>query len=320
MPRIADDLRIFRSGRVDAANKDQPAQASQPNITLTLKQLLEPGKHFVIKAAPGAGKTSLLRYLTLQTLEEKDCLPVYIELKFLKDIDLRDVSGGLSEVLFRAAFQNNGELHFTADELKGLNDLFISELLAGKIVIFLDGLDEVPKSEVFADLANLTEGFARSDFRHNTLIVSSRPYALAQTRLEGFQELEIMPFDERKIYQFLNLYFRETQSVRKTKLLLNQHPQLLEMVRNPLLLTMIAGLMRDERDVGNSRLDLYRTITDDLVKKIDSTKRIRRFAFQIQDPNGSKKLDFLRQLAFDSLFGDESNIGENAKRRENLFC
>lgn len=316
---ITDYQQSSGSYSTDAENINQSKQSSEPSHPFTLEKLLERGKHFAVNATPGAGKTTLLRYLALQTLMENIRLPIYIEIKLLKDIDLRDISNGLSEVLFRHAFQNNGELHFTTSELEGLRDLFTGELLAGNVAVFLDGLDEADDGEIFDNFANLLEGFARSDFNQNTVFISARPYALAQTSLEGFIELKIMPFDERQIYQFLNLYFGKTGPIRKTKLLLKQHRHLMEMARTPLLLKMIANLTGSGRELGDSRLDLYRTLTNDLVRKIDSAKRIRRFAFQMHDPNGSKKLHFLRIIAFESLFGGKSGIGEVSNQSANRF-
>lgn len=298
-------------------------QENQPltvNFSLTLDELLEPKVHSIIRAAPGAGKTSLLRYLALQTLNADDRLTVFVEVKQLREIDLRDVSGGLGEVLFGYAFQNNGELHLTNGDCKSLYDFFINELLAGKVTIFLDGLDEAGESKIFNQLSDLIEGFTRSDFRNNTLLVSTRPYVLRYANLSGLMEVEIMPFANRQIYQFLNSYFKDAHSAEKTKILLKRHQHLLEMARNPLLLKIIADFMSSGRDIGKSRLDLYCAMTEELVRKIDTAKRLERFAFQIPDRNGSKKLQFLKQLAFDSLFDETlQSAGINGKEYKNRF-
>jgi HEAT repeat protein len=91
---------------------------------------------------------------------------------------------------------------------------------------------------------------------------------------------------------------------------LSQPNPLSEMIRIPILLSSIVELYREKQIFISdaTRIDIYEAITKRLIARIDQEKSIQRFAFKIKDSDGTLKLDFLKQLAFDRLFTDEPEI------------
>lgn len=163
--------------------------------------------HAVITGAPGCGKTMLLRYLALQTISRR--LPIFLELKTITEADFDDARNDLVELLFEKAVV--AAMHLQASERNQLKGYLLARLAAGEVAIFLDGLDEVRGSSFFPKLCMAVVGFTSSDYRNNTLVVSTRPYSF-QVRLEGFNELEIKPLTSQQIESFLK---SENSQVRR---------------------------------------------------------------------------------------------------------
>lgn len=281
---------------------------SKTERTLRPDELLSRNSKAIVTGAPGCGKTTLLKFLILKSMEEERLLPVFIELKGVTEKSFRQYSGTLEEFLFEQAFATPMRLNSSEHEL--LKQHFLNKLKAGEVMLCLDGLDEVHGKSYFNDFCNLVTEFVHSPHSHNILIISSRPYALHRMRLEGLDEMEIEPFNQDQVAEFLEHYYGDNAAAKKMLQISRQLPQIDELLRIPLLIGVIINLHLDDIIIENNRLRLYEEIVQKLVVELDNEKNLARAEFAIHD--ASLRLEFLKQLAFERLLIDNSGVGGSA--------
>ncbi|MCI0391423.1 MAG: HEAT repeat domain-containing protein [Acidobacteria bacterium] len=237
------------------------------------------------------------------------CLPVFLDLKQLTVTAFQQSQGQLEELLFAQAIA--ATLKPEEAELAALKQYFFSLLRAGRVAIFLDGLDEVSGASFFRNLQKAVSEFLHSVFGGNTVIVSTRPYALR--RLGDAHVMEILPLSPRQIEQFVAHYYRDLPERQQFHRELQRRRELRELARVPALLGFILQLWRDHGNVSDDKLQLYEQITLKLARQLDNDKEgvLPERKWLATDPDGSLKRDFLRQLAFNSLFKGIVNISEN---------
>lgn len=309
------------AGRLAFASRTTPAEEddNDPYETSELRgrkkrtikpdELLLKEANVVITGAPGCGKTTLLRYLALRTFEEDRQLPVFLELKTITATDLKRAKNSLAQLIFNKTIV--GLMHLDAAERKLLKSYFFARLAEGKVAIFLDGLDEISSADFFGALVESIREFIHSDFNQSSIVVSTRPQAL-EARFERFHEVEIAALNQRQITQFLEHYYGDRVAKRFLRMFTRNTP-LRDLMRVPFLLAVIVRLHRSQDTIVDNRLELYRQIVLHLAVRLDQEKSVVRSRFQLKDPKGLIKLDFLKRLAYDSLVLnnlDESNGGQ----------
>ncbi|MBI1763517.1 MAG: HEAT repeat domain-containing protein [Acidobacteria bacterium] len=286
---------------VHSNSTDPPPQRQ----LLQVDELFNIHRQAVITGGPGAGKSTLLRYLACQALKGPDSFPVFLELKNVTARNFAAAREELVELLFEHTIAR--PLQLSEAEKTELCAEFHTHLRNGRVVIFLDGLDEVSGTDFFPNLRAAITRFLQSVYGHNRLFVSTRPYAQLSSSDELWQ-LEIVPFEAEQISNFLRHYQRDTAEVTRLQEVLARHPELRELARVPALLGFIAGLYRVPGSSGQAtewdRLTLYHEIVRLLACTFDEAKQsVARF--QVPDRGGNLKLDFLKQLAFARLFAAE---------------
>lgn len=269
----------------------------------------------IITGAPGRGKTTLLKYLALQSQEKEKRLAVWLEIK------------GISKPLFaqaeRAAAQGGNltlqelwlrhlKIHLSLSdaETQLLRRHWWEKFKANEIVVLLDGFDELQDETAERSLNKCVREFA-SAAHDNALLISTRPYAQHKLGKEHLQELEIEPLTPHQIESFLSCYYPDDAATKGLLRTLRERSSLIELLRVPLLLGVILRLHRENR-FTNERLKLYEIIITDLVHELDRSKSVIR-PFRINDER--LRLDFLKFLAFERLLGDPSDGGEREASR-----
>lgn len=265
-------------------------------------ELLRGRTKVVVTGAPGCGKTTLLHYLAWRTGKANERFPVFLELKTVTEGTFNRAQHDLAKLLFDEAVV--GTLDLYGVERERFREFFMARLSAGETAIFLDGLDEVSGTDFFPRLCDAISGFVRRTHRGNTLILSTRPYAL-QSRLEGLKEMEIAPLNQRQIEEFFAHYYGDDPRAQRLLRTLWQRRPLRELLRVPFLLAAVTQLYRQQQHVVEDRLELYRQLVWQLVVQLDREKRLVRHDFRIADRTGALKLDFLKYLACERLLIDE---------------
>jgi formylglycine-generating enzyme required for sulfatase activity len=231
---------------------------------------------WVVLGDPGAGKTTLLRHLSasLARQEDRPWVPLYESLPRL----MREGRPLLDRVVRR--------LELAGHPAQGLKAVLDREGQQGRLLVLLDGLDEVPREdheqaeELLRDLA--------ATWPSSPLVVTSRPIGYRPPG-SGFRELTLLPLDGERRREFLARWFgRETgvpDDARAAAALASlDGPELREIAGNPLYLTLMALLFEQGTAPDRNRTRLYEQVFDLLLEgkhrlqegKIDRPEAVRQ--------------------------------------------
>jgi hypothetical protein len=227
-------------------------------------------QYLMLLGGPGAGKSTFLRRLGLEALKgdrgsyKYQCIPVFIELKRFNDskIDLLDAI--VNEL------QNFG---FPTSQ-----EFAIKLLEQGKLLILLDGLDEVPRVNLNIVIDTI-QGFV-TKYDKNRFIASCRVAAYRST-WNRFRDIELADFDNTQIRQFIQNWFsseldKQTKTSERCWRLLNEpsNAAAKELAHTPLLLTFFCLVYDGTQGFPSNRATLYRKALDIFLEEWAAEKRI----------------------------------------------
>src|SRR5882762_1710398 len=145
----------------------------------------------IIIGPPGCGKTTLLKYVALQA-EKDGRLVVWLELKGIVKLFFAQAEKVATEeghFLLKELWikQLRTQLSLVEAELKFLREHWQEELKANRLVVLLDGFDELQEEGIEQGL-NRCFSELTSSFRANIILISTRPYALRKLGRERLEE------------------------------------------------------------------------------------------------------------------------------------
>lgn len=266
---------------------------------------------FIVLGKPGAGKTTFLRYLALamlnqQSLIEKRRLPIFVTLR-----DWADRQISLSEYIAN-------QFDICGFEQAGL---FVERLLQqGNCLVLFDGLDEVSQEirldDILRELRDFTDKYSDNQF------VMSCRIAAYNHWFERFTDVEMADFNDAQIETFVKNWFSgEPKTAKECLERLKGSAQLKELATVPLLLTLLCITYGEINDFPANRAELYREAIDALLRKWDSSRRIRR-----DDPykqlSLKRKEDMFARIAFGTFTENKYFIRERdlTKMIENFIA
>ena len=228
-------------------------------------------QYLMVLGAPGSGKSTFLRKMGLEALKGKKggfkkhrCIPVLLELKRFTEakVDLKK--------LITTEFQVCG---FPNDER------FAQKALEqGKLLILLDGLDEVPsvnRDNVIESIQDFVDQYDK-----NRYITSCRT-AVSHRNLRRFTDVTVAEFDDNQIQQFISNWFKsevdwESGTAERCWKLLQQSENAAakELAHTPLLLTFLCLVYDRSQTFSNNRSTLYRKALRILLEEWAAEKRI----------------------------------------------
>jgi hypothetical protein len=239
---------------------------------LSLGSALKDTNHVVLLGSPGVGKSALTRFLArtcVATPEEmtarlgwsEDLLPVVTPLAGFAEARNSQPLLTLREFILNAV-EERGDRHVrTSVE---------SRLAAGGVMILLDGIDEIPNSQVRTRLVRAVDRFL-ADHPLARCVVTSRPYGYI--RLAGpITHLRLPNFSAQQVEEFVRRYFVATErhanptapNIDKayadaTALLdeLTENQRVAELATNPLMLVIIALIRYERAHLIDERVQLY---------------------------------------------------------------
>jgi hypothetical protein len=229
-------------------------------------------QYLMVLGQPGAGKSTFLKRIGLEALKGKqgsyqhECVPVFLELK-------RFTTGEVDiEKAIAAEFDTCGFPNPLSETQKLLEK--------GKLLILLDGLDEVPTQQLDHAISKIQD-FA-DKYKQNRFIASCRTAAY-QSRFRQFIDVFMADFDDDQIQQFITNWFRseedrQTGTAQSCWKLLQQpvHSATKELAQTPLLLTLLCLVFDDSQNFPEKRAELYKQALDVLLAKWAAEKRIQR--------------------------------------------
>ena len=232
-------------------------------------------QYLMILGAAGAGKSTFLRKIGLEALKGKsgelqhECIPVFIELKLFTESEIN-----IKEVIRQA---------FRLCQLPFFEEFTNKALQQGKLLVLLDGLDEVPTGNTNLAIRQI-QNFVEQ-YKDNRFIVSCRTAAY-RSQFRNLMEIAwlaavgIADFDDAQIQQFLQNWFssevdRQAGTADKCWKLIKTQKSTKELARTPVLLTFLCLVYDASQDLPKNRATLYSDALDILLKKWAAEKRIQ---------------------------------------------
>jgi HEAT repeat protein len=256
----------------------------------------------VLLGAPGTGKTTLMSYFAvmlaqgeLEQLGTGELLPILIR--------IRDWARQPNISLIQFAHQYAE----ATMSVKALPEGFFEHWLErGHALILLDGLDEVPEESGRHHLVKCIENFL-GQYRNNRAVITSRPASYRRDffKTSEFPHYELLAFDDAKIKTFINHWYdsriqdsaeagRRKESLRKA---ISISDRIKLLVRNPLLLTIVALIHRYQAVLPKERHKLYDKAVETLLISWDAHKDLsNRKILKYLDVDDLRRL--MEQLAY----------------------
>lgn len=248
-----------------AADPDAPPQNAKRVGGLTLVQR---NRNLFILGKPGAGKTTFLKYIAVQAAEPDkpviDKVPIFVSLKEWAD-------SGADLMTFIAD-------RFDTCDFPDARP-FVEELLkSGGAIVLFDGLDEVNQEGGQRDkqtraMNNFVEKYDRAQ-----CLITCR-VAASDYSFKPFTYVEVADFTPKQIEQFVGNWFRDDDETRKkflAEFAREDNKGLRELARTPLLLTLLCLAFNETLTFPQRRVEIYKEALDALLKKWDSSRRIKR--------------------------------------------
>jgi len=236
---------------------EEKAQEELKRQQVDWQEAKQKHQRIMVLADPGMGKSTLLRMeagITAQqerqTLQNDQTTIVQTVLPLF--LRLSELAKRPEELIEAIPLLIQRDYPNTAPQLLS----FLTEKLkAGKCLLLLDALDEVPKGERNRlDLQEKLDRFLAKGNYPCSVICTSRIVGYDGNFLAEGQEVEIVPFREPQIEQYVTTWFTNAaghlsnESVSAAQLMreLRNKPQVRGLVQNPLLLSLICSLYQEK--------------------------------------------------------------------------
>lgn len=270
-------------------------------------------QYLMVLGQPGAGKSTFLRKIGLEALKGKkggfkhDRIPVFIELKSFTSSQI-DIEKIIVEEFSICGFPSSEQ--------------FIAKALEqGKLLILLDGLDEVPTvntNEVISQIQDFVDRYDKNRF-----IVSCRTAAYRHN-FKRFTDVKLADFDDTQIEQFIDNWFqsevdKQAGTAQKCWELLQkpEYAAAKELAHTPLLLTFLCLNYDRSQNFPNNRSVLYKKALRILLEEWAAEKRIQKEEIY-QGLSTELEESLLSEIAYtgfeaDKLFFSQREVVEQIK-------
>ncbi|MGW5990291.1 HEAT repeat domain-containing protein [Streptomyces anulatus] len=272
---LVDDEELSRSAR-ELGREEAARQAVAQPVLSVLAQ--ESGRRLVVLGDPGAGKSTLAKYLTLalagglssvpSSLEPlAGLVPVLVELRQYAQPHWRERT--IEEFLDHVHVQER--MGLPRPVLEGL-------LVSGRAVVVFDGLDEIFDPAVRAQTTRRITAFS-AHYRQVRTVVTSREYGYRSHEFvtNNFAQVMLQNLDPGQVETFIRRWYAAAHP-EKPQLANQLTERLLSAVRtvrpvaelagNPLLLTILAAIGMG-RTIPRERREVYAHAIDVLVERWD---------------------------------------------------
>ncbi len=234
-------------------------------------------KHILVEGGPGQGKSLFLRKLCITEGSGSSFIPIFIEFRNLK------YKGNLKEELIGAI----GDLGVRLD-----NELFDFLANSEKIILLLDGFDEVPNSERDR-VARELETIVRA-FQNLKIVVSSRPDSGMGSSFY-FSKRKISPMALDTQVGFVKNLYKENGPAESINKILSSSDFISEVTTTPLLLSLFSITYSARQFKPDSLSEFYSLLFPTMLYRHD------RMKIGFERERKSKLTDYKMQKVFDAL-------------------
>jgi HEAT repeat protein len=282
-------------GSLEARDRRRDRGSSQPwfrQPEVSIGDLLSSGCA-VILGEPGAGKTTLLRHILSRTCRGelfRGSVPI-----FVRAAALNDRPGCLR--------------HYLAETYEHVSPVLEKALREGRVVLFLDGLDEASRAAQSRIIDELNRLLASC----NKIFVSCRTVSYPRGQLPGaFRLFECIGFNRSQRNRFLLRWFNDDPA-RASELehYIDSNVGMTKFGQNPLMLSLLAAAHETHGAAGMPprRVQIYELLMDTLFSRYTATGEAGDSRF-----SRALKRNFLAWLALELMTNGQETFNES-----NLF-
>ncbi|MDJ0716901.1 MAG: NACHT domain-containing protein [Prochloraceae cyanobacterium] len=262
-------------------------------------QVANQNQFLMVLGTAGAGKSTLLRRVGLEAFKNSSetfnhsCIPILLELKNFTTNNIDLISSIVEEF---------DKLNFSCSK-----EFVTKALEDGKLLILLDGLDEVPEdnsNEVINSIESLVTKYNNNRFIASCRIAAYRSY------FKNFIDIELADFDDEQIKNFIDNWFKlDRHKQRNTakecwdSLNDSNNKAAKDLAQNPLLLTFLCLVYVEYKSFPSKRSQLYNRALDIVLEKWAAEKAIRRKEIYKGFDTELEKV-LLAQIAYDNFSED----------------
>ncbi len=257
---------------------------SQEEAYVRVDEALANRQRVLIRGEAGSGKTTLLQWLAVSSArrtfvgpltELNETIPFFLQLRRYVGTTLPRPEEFVAPTAPNlVALMPEGWVH--------------EALVAGRAMVLIDGLDELPESQRRAArewLLDLCDTFPESTF-----LISSRPPAAHPNWLttDGFASTELQPMGLADIDAFIDQWHQAARADAaeadqaelellgaKLRSIVREVPPVRSLATSPLLCAMLCALNRDRRaQLPKDRLELYRIALEMLLERRDIEREL----------------------------------------------
>ena len=282
-------------------------------------------QHTVILGDPGAGKSTLTRYIILSMIDGSQdnpfCktypgyLPLLIELKSYAGLLKKDANHKNFLDYFEYLSQTEG--HYIGKE-------YLHQLLSkdGKAIVIFDGLDEIFEPDERDQIARHIDKF-KETYPATRIIVTSRIVGFRRKILSdaGFNTYTLQDLDEPRIREFAEKWYTIVlgeKAAERTELIMRairDSDSIRQLAGNPLLLTIMAILAKSQ-ELPRERWKLYDHAASVLIEIWDVNKYLAEKDQPAEYMDEEDKKEMLQRIAFKMQTGQSGVAGNYITGKE----
>ncbi|MDU2085983.1 NACHT domain-containing protein [Clostridium perfringens] len=266
--------------------------------TCNINNLIEINKKIIVSGTGGIGKTTLLKHLFLNTIEETSFIPVLIELRSFNILDNKEIS------LFDAIYKNLCDNGLCLEK-----EYFEYSMKEGGYVILLDGYDEISSEKVKKISKAIIE--ISNKYNNNHFIISSRPteefigwndfaevHSCILSKEQALSLIKKIDFDEK----IKDVFYNELNN--------GLYDKYKSFASNPLLLTIMLLTFENRAAIPDKLNDFYEQAFSALFNMHDATKDA--YVRDISSELGCEDFkSVFSYICFKSFFADEYEFTES---------
>lgn len=256
-----------------------PPQERQETLSppLPIGKALLSGEHLVLLGEPGSGKSTLLQWIGLSFASrqldrlgiQEERIPVLISLPKWKDqlgaAEARMETSVLMPIIYQKL---STELAFHYQNT--LYKIVLSWLRNGRLILLIDGLDEVPVERRSLVLDCIYRFSATGEGQKTRILLTSRPNGFQSLR--DFQEFRMIPFQTAEdtlpyLENWIATRHKEPDAAQRAAMLLDglkSSNSFHEIIANPLLLRLAAQIYAEQETIVPSRFKLYQKYIEEV--------------------------------------------------------
>ncbi len=257
-------------------------------------------KRLFILGKPGAGKTTFLKYITIQAVHGQiPATPIFVSLKEWAD-SKKELMDFIQE-------------QFETCQFRKPKDFIEYLLLNGHALVLFDALDEVNQAnDLRSKMINTIKSFCKKYDKTQCLITCR--IAANEYSFDDFTYVELADFTPEQSQTFARKWFQDNPQKREaffTEFKKEEHKGLRDLASNPLLLTLLCIVFDENMEFPRRRVEIYSSAFDALLRKWDTSRNIKRDT--IYDPlSPDRKCQLFAKVAATTFDKDEQLFSQDA--------